>query len=352
MRKNNKALYEQIMRNVSREVKRALNENLQEESFIDSNVPSQENIDIANDFIQKIESIYETLAKELRQEPYGLPTISIELPNDAQKEIYADIKSTNLTKIANFLEYAETVDDYPVTLMLYWSSSVTIGNLDYNYGDLANAIIDKFENIRKSLKFDFDAEPWEWIEIKLTLNNGDIMNILNKFVKLYNQFVTNINRLIKKYPPEVNNLTNVEYNTDYQEPEYTLSDSAEITLDTISILCTSNSWMDVYEKEDQRRVRSEWRNVVNYIKSRNMDLKSNNIKCGIHREIIQFNGITENNLMFITEFLIDTLGTVNDVYIDDLRACIDVESNTEYLEENNPKLEKQYTKMINDQVNF
>jgi HKD family nuclease len=54
------------MRNVSREVKKALNESLQEESFIDSNVPSQENKDIANDFINKNESIYETLAKEIR----------------------------------------------------------------------------------------------------------------------------------------------------------------------------------------------------------------------------------------------------------------------------------------------
>ena len=352
MKRNNKALYEQIMRNVSREVKKALNESLQEESFIDSNVPSQENKDIANDFINKIESIYETLAKEIRQEPYGLPTISIELPNDAQKEIFVDIKRTNLIRIANFLEYAETVDEYPVTLMLYWSSDVNVDNLNYNYGDLTNALINKFENIRKSLKFDFDAEPWEWIEIKLTLNNGDIMNILNKFVRLYNQFVTNINKLIKKYPPEVNDYSNTEYNTDYQEAEYTLSDSAEITLDTISILCTSDSWTDVYEKEDQKRVRSEWRNVVNYIKSRNTDLKNNSIKYSVHREIIQFNGITEKNLMFITEFLIDTLSTVNEVYIDDLSACIAVESNTEYLEENNPKLADQYTNMIRNYVSF
>ena len=156
---------------------------------------------------------------------------------------------------------------------------------------------------------------------------------------LYEQIMRNVSREVKR-----------ALNENLQEES--LSDSAEITLDTISILCTSDSWTDVYEKEDQQQVRSEWRNVVNYIKSRITALKSNNIKCGVHREIIQFNGITEDNLMFITEFLIDTLSTVNDVYIDDLRACIDVDSNTEYLEENNPKLADQYTSMIRNYVSF
>lgn len=133
---------------------------------------------------------------------------------------------------------------------------------------------------------------------------------------------------------------------------YKLSESAEITLDTISILCTSDSWEDVYDKADRKVVRAEWRNVINYIKSNDVDLESNNIQFIVNREDIQFTGINENNLLFITKFIIDALMNVNDVYIDDLQACIPVDDNIEYLKENNPELADEYENMIDKYVNY
>ena len=121
---------------------------------------------------------------------------------------------------------------------------------------------------------------------------------------LYEQIMRNVSREVKK-------ALNENFN-------YKLSESAEITLDTISILCTSDSWEDVYDKADRKAVRAEWRNVINYIKSNDVDLESNNIQFTVNREDIQFTGINENNLLFITKFIINALMNVNDVYIDDL----------------------------------